>query len=331
VSLLERLKRRIEAEGPITVADYMQACLHDPEYGYYATRPALGADFITAPLVSQIFGVLLGAWAADVWTRMGSPPRVRLVELGPGDGTMMTDVLRAARAAPGFSEAIEVVLVETSAPLRALQAEKLPQARWINEIGELDSVAPLIVLANEFLDCLPIEQFVRTPEGRRARCIGLSEDGGLAFMPDGDAVSECSPAVKVFAGELAGQIEAAGGAALFVDYAGDGQGDTLQALRRHLKEDPLASPGEADLTARVDFGAFLKAARRVRSFGPTSQGAFLAALGLELRAAALSQARPERAETIARQAARLAAPHQMGELFQVVCLASPGVVPPGFA
>ena len=331
MSLAERLKRRIVAEGPITIADYMQACLNDPEDGYYATRPALGADFITAPLVSQMFGELLGAWAAEVWAQMGAPTRVRLVELGPGDGTMMTDVLRAARAAPGFSEAFELVFVETSAPLRMLQAAKHPSARWIEEIGGLGSDAPLILLANEFLDCLPICQSVLTVDGLRERRIGLSPDGALAFTPDAGAVAESSPAVRAFGGEVAALIAAAAGAALFIDYAGDGEGDTLQAVRQHKKECALASPGEADLTVRVDFAAFLNAAHGVPAFGPVSQAAFLEALGLGARAAALVSANPGQADKIARQVERLTARDQMGELFQVVCLASPGLGPPGFA
>lgn len=330
MSLAERLKRRIAAEGPITVADYMWACLHDPEDGYYATRPGLGADFITAPLVSQMFGELLGVWAADVWVQMGGPERVRLVELGPGDGTMMTDVLRAARAAPGFFAAIEVVLMETSAPLRALQTRKHPAARWIRDVGELGADAPAIILANEFLDCLPIHQSVRTADGWRERRVGLAPNGAFAFTPEADGVVESSPAAMAFSGEVVGLIAAAGGAALFIDYAGDGLADTLQAVRRHKKEGALASPGEADLTVRVDFAAFLAAARGVPAFGPTRQRDFLKALGLEARAAALVRANPDQADKIGRQIERLTAPDQMGELFQVVCLASPGLQPPGF-
>ena len=331
MSLDERLKRRIAEQGPITVADYMQACLHDPEDGYYATRPALGGDFITAPLISQMFGELLGAWAADVWTQMGAPARLRLVELGPGDGTMMTDMLRAARAAPGFCEALELNFVETSAPLRALQAEKHPSARWFDELRELGSDAPVIILANEFLDCLPVCQSVRTAAGWRERRVGLSPSGALAFTPDAGRVVESSPTAKAFAGEVAGLIGAAGGAALFIDYAGDGRGDTLQAVRRHTKECALTSPGEADLTVRVDLAAFLNAARDVQAFGPTSQADFLTVLGLLARAATLARANPDQADRIARQVERLTALDQMGELFQVVCLAAPGLQPSGFA
>jgi SAM-dependent MidA family methyltransferase len=321
----------------------MDACLHDPEDGYYATRPGLGAagDFITAPHVSQIFGELLGAWAAEILRQMGAPARVRLVELGPGDGTMMGDVLRAARAAPGFSEAIELVLMETSAPLRARQAERLT-ARWIASLDEIGDDAPVIVLANEFLDCLPIRQAVKCADGWRERRVGLDTHGALAFVaaeardeiardaPEG-SIFEWSPALRAFGAEIGSLIGRTGGAALFIDYASEGFGDSLQALGRHEKEHPLRNPGLADLTAHVDFGALLAAAASVERHGPIGQGAFLKALGIEARAAALARANPSEAAKIGRQVARLTAPDQMGELFKVACIASPELTPPGFA
>jgi SAM-dependent MidA family methyltransferase len=325
----------------MTVGDYMQACLHDPEDGYYATRPALGAagDFITAPLVSQMFGELIAAWAADLWTQLGEPGRLRLVELGPGDGTLMSDVVRAARRWPGFAAAIELLLVETSPVLRARQAERVT-GRWIETLADLQPGPPVVILANEFLDCLPIEQAVCAGGVWRERRIGLAADGSLGFViaepvdwpadaaPEG-AVAERSPARARLAAEASGVVLASGGAALFIDYATDGRGDTLQALSGHRKVSPLAAPGAADLTASVDFTAFLAAAE-APGFGPVSQGAFLDRLGLEARAAALAAAHPERAAQIARQKARLAAPEAMGELFQVVALASAGLRPAGF-
>ena len=327
----------------MTVADYMEACLHDPADGYYATRPGLGeaGDFITAPHVSQMFGELLGAWAAEIWRRMGAPARVRLVELGPGDGTMMGDVLRAARAAPGFVEAIELVLLETSAPLRARQAERL-KARWIAGLDEIGDDAPVIILANEFLDCLPIRQAVKCADGWRERRVGVGPRGALIFTPGEPrdeialdappgSVLEWSPALRHFGAGIGDLIAGAGGAALFVDYGRDGPGDSLQALARHRREDPLLKPGFADLTAHVDFKALLAAAAPAATHGPVTQGAFLGALGIEARAAVLARANPDEAAKIGRQVARLTDPDQMGELFKVACVASPGLIPPGLA
>src|SRR5665213_2291557 len=189
MNLRERLIAGIAERGPMSVADYMTACLHDPCGGYYATRPRLGADgdFITAPHVSQMFGELLGLWAAEVWDQLGRPARARLVELGPGDGVMMTDILRAARTVPGFLAACEVWLMETSAPLRALQQTAMADTpvRWIESLDALPTDAPLIVLANEFLDCLPIDQAVLTAEGWMERRVGLDQTGGLAFQVAG--------------------------------------------------------------------------------------------------------------------------------------------------
>ncbi len=360
MNLRERLIAAIAEGGPMSVADYMTACLHDRDGGYYATRPRLGADgdFITAPHVSQMFGELLGLWAAEVWDRLGRPPCARLVELGPGDGTMMTDLLRAARAAPGFLASLEVWLVEKSAPLRALQKTTLAgtRIRWAKSLAAVPTDAPLIVLANEFLDCLPIRQATLTHEGWMERRVGLDAGGELAFsflpreageaargasLPrDGGgvrplgAIMEWSNDLTTFGQTIGDLIARAGGAALFIDYGREapGYGDTLQALRGHGKESPLAHPGEADLTAHVDFPAFLAAARRSGALAASirSQGDFLRALGIETRAAALAAARPDRAEVIGRQLARLTAADQMGDLFKVVCVHSPGLVPPGF-
>ncbi|HEV2363657.1 MAG TPA: SAM-dependent methyltransferase [Caulobacteraceae bacterium] len=356
MSLAERLKRRIAAEGPITVAAYMAACLGDPQHGYYARHPRLGAegDFITAPHVSQMFGEILGLWAAEVWRQLGSPSRVRLIELGPGDGTMLTDVLRAARAVPGFGNALDLRLIETSAPLRARQAEAVAsagaQAQWLEDLAPLArEKGPVVALANEFLDCLPIRQYVRAADGWCERRVGVS-GGALAFMltplPSGarapatangaaeGAVLEQSEPLAAFGAQIGALIAAKGGAALFVDYGRthfDGA-DTLQAVRLHRREDPLANPGEADLTAHADFAAFLEAAKAagVCCPPPMAQADFLHALGIETRAAALIAAQPARAELIGRQLERLTAPDQMGEIFKVACVHSPGLSPPPF-
>jgi SAM-dependent MidA family methyltransferase len=341
LSLSRRLIHRINAAGPITVAEYMDACLHDPRGGYYSTRPALGAagDFITAPLVSQMFGELLGAWAAEVWRRLGSPPKVQLVELGPGEGTMMSDVLRAAATWPGFKSAIDLVLVETSGPLKARQAERF-KARWIAGLDEIDGGVPAILLANEFLDCFTIRQAVRTDAGWCERRVGIGPAGDLEYVvgeprPEierdgrrGD-IFEWSPDLADLGARIAEISVRTGGAALFIDYAGDGLGDTLQALRRHRKVSPLGHPGQSDLTARVDFSAFLTAAAGARTFGPVGQATFLRRLGLEARAAALARAHPNRAAKIDRQVRRLVSSGQMGQLFQVAAITA-GLTPPGF-
>jgi NADH dehydrogenase [ubiquinone] 1 alpha subcomplex assembly factor 7 len=353
MSLATRLARDIAQAGPISVADYMDRCLHDPRGGYYATRPKLGGrgDFITAPHVSQMFGELLGLWAADVWERLGRPPRVRVVELGPGDGVMMTDILRAAKASPAFLAACEVWLVETSAPLVSLQASALSCApapiRWAQNLAAVPADAPLIVLANEFLDCLPIRQAVKTQGGWVERRVGVDRKGWLTFQsagwasPDGappdappGAIAEWSEDLAALGQAIGKLIHRASGAALFIDYGRDalGSGDTLQALRGHRKESPLARPGEADLTAHVDFAAFLAAARDAGALAAAivSQGDFLRALGIETRAAALAGVWPEKGALIGRQLARLIAPDQMGDLFKAACVHSPGVAPPGF-
>ena len=188
MSLLDRLKAQIAQDGPIGVPEFFTRCLHDPRDGYYATRPALGGleevsgDFITAPLVSQMFGELIGLWVIETWSRMGRPSPFRLVELGPGDGTLMSDLVRAGRLDPAFLAAAEVWLVEVSEPLKAKQAARLGDGpRWVSRLDEVPGGAPMILVANELLDCLPARQFVRTRTGWAERVIGLGEDGALAF------------------------------------------------------------------------------------------------------------------------------------------------------
>ncbi len=346
MNLKDRLAAEIAAEGPIDVAAFMTRCLHDPQHGYYATRPALGerGDFITAPLVSQMFGELIGLWLVETWRGLGAPARFVLAEAGPGDGTLVADLLRAARLEPAFLAAAELWLVETSAPLRALQAERLAGAapRWAGALGELPADAPLLLVANELLDCLPARQFQRTTSGWAERVVGLDPAGALAFGlrpapvqfgegPVG-AVVERSAAQEAFAAELADRLARKGGAALLIDYgrAVPGCGDTLQALAGHRKVAPLDAPGEADLTVHADFPAVLRAARGAGASGALlTQGEFLRRLGVEARAAALARARPDRAESIARQLDRLIAPAQMGELFKACALWN-GAPPPAF-
>lgn len=348
MSLLERIAGEIRRSGPLTVERYMDLCLNDPQAGYYATRPRLGeaGDFITAPHVSQMFGELVGLWAAETWAALGAPDRIILAEMGPGDGTMMGDVLRAARAAPAFAAAAEVWLAETSAPLREIQRGRLGNsARWAQRLGELPSDAPIILLANEVLDCLPIRQAVRVAGAWRERRVALDDGGALAFAagkpqelpgapddaPEG-AVFEWSPAVEALGREVGALVTRAGGAALFIDYGRDAPeaSDTLQALVGHRKRPPLTEPGEADLTAHADFPAFLAGARSAGAAVSriVSQGEFLRRLGVDVRADALARARPDRADVILRQLRRLTSAEGMGVLFKVAAVASPGVAPP---
>src|SRR5690348_5361621 len=307
------LAQRIRDAGPLGIDEYMAAALTDPEHGYYATRDPLGAegDFITAPEVSQMFGELVGLWCVDNWARMGRPEPVILSELGPGRGTLMADMLRAARIAPDFRRALRLHLVEASPVLRAAQATALNEAepRWHDSIATLPE-GPLLLVANEFLDALPIRQLVRKADGWHERRVTLDSDGALVFMldatPDGGAaipptlsgvapgsLCEVRPAATALAASLGRRLSRQGGVALFIDYghAASACDDTLQAVKGHRRHDVLAEPGTADLTAHVDFAAFAAAATAAgaRAWGPVTQGAFLVALGLATRAAALKE------------------------------------------
>ncbi|CAL1692577.1 hypothetical protein MMB232_02751 [Brevundimonas subvibrioides] len=355
MALKDRLAREIALTGPMTVADYVTRCLHDPTDGYYATRPALGegGDFITAPLISQMFGELIGLWAVETWQRLGAPERFRLVEVGPGDGTLMDDALRAARVVPGFLEACDLILIEPSGPLREVQARRLAQAdvspRWVRSLGQIDTDAPVLLIANEVLDCLPARQFVRTEGGWAERRVGVTDGGDLTFGLVGISggferpgfevepgqVIEASEQQAAFGRDLAAMLAEASGVALLIDYGRDrpGVGDTLQALRRHAKVDVLATPGEADVTQWADFPAVLEAAVRAGAdvTGCVGQGDFLRRLGIEARAERLSTGRPGAAPVIGRQLARLTAPDQMGDLFKAAAIFSPrSLSVPGF-
>lgn len=364
MSLKQRLAREIALTGPMTVADYVVRCLHDPTDGYYATRPALGegGDFITAPLVSQMFGELLGLWIVETWMRLGAPKRFRLVEVGPGDGTLMEDALRAmtgaARLAPGLLEACDLILIEPSAPLRDMQARRLASSdvspRWVASLDRIETDAPVILIANEVLDCMPARQFVRTADAPATnlwaeRRIGVTDDGELIFglvnmagasdSPDAmieiGQTWEISEQQAAFGRDLGRLIAETSGAALLIDYGRDRAeaGDTLQALKRHAKVDPLEAPGEADLTQWADFPLVLEAAVRAGAdvTGCRDQGDFLHALGIEARAERLAAARPDAAPVIARQLDRLTAPDQMGTLFKAAAIFSPHSLSiPGF-
>ncbi len=370
--LLPLLAARIRAQGPLGLPEYMALCLGHPRHGYYATRDPLGRDFVTAPEISQVFGELVGLWLVERWQALGSPARFRLVELGPGRGTLMADALRAARLVPAFGEAARLHLVESSPLLRRSQeaalAPLLPagrSARWhesIETLPEGDAKGgPLLLVANEFFDALPIRQYQRTEQGWAERQIGLAEDGRTLAWGLGPALPEAAlpglPAAepgelaelglagrrlaatlaRQLAGEGPGPIPKGGGWALILDYgyAPSRTGDTFQALQDGRPADPLAAPGRADLTAHVDFAALAAAAEAegAAARGPVEQGAFLEALGLAQRIEALSRAAArEQAEALAAGARRLAAPEAMGRLFKALALGPAGApAPPGFA
>ncbi|MGA0596338.1 class I SAM-dependent methyltransferase [Enterovirga sp. CN4-39] len=345
---LEReIRSIIAAEGPITVERFMALALGHPRFGYYPTRDPLGAagDFTTSPEISQMFGELLGLWAAETWSLMGRPPRVALVELGPGRGTLMADALRAARAMPGFPDALAIHLVETSPALRSAQERTLARSghpvAWHDRFETVPE-GPAIILANEFFDALPVRQFVRAERGWHERLVGLAQDDALAFglAPDPDAriripgnageVIEINEPALAIVGQLAGRLSRDGGAALVIDYGHlrTAPGDTLQAVRSHQFADPLADPGEADLTAHVDFEALARICTQAgtRLHGPTTQGEFLRTLGIEARANQLKRrASPGQAAAIDAASRRLTDPTQMGTLFKVMAFSHPGL------
>ena len=344
------LTERIHEGGPITVADFMAECLLHPVHGYYTTREPFGAagDFITAPEISQMFGELFGLALAQAWLDRGAPSPFTLAELGPGRGTLMADMLRATRSVPGFHAAARVVLVEASPRLRLRQAQMLAQfvqPSWINHIEELPQ-APLFLIANEFLDALPIRQFLRQSDGWHERLVGL-QAGQLAFglsdhlpqVPDtpafrdapiGSMVEHGLPARQSAAG-VAAIIDRHGGVSYWIDY-GDwrSRGDTLQALRGHAFDDPLAHPGEADLTAHVDFEALVPAGL---AHAYDTQGAVLNRLGIAARAERLARNFIGQAlENHHAAHRRLTDTEEMGSVFKVLALTSAGApLPPGFA
>ncbi len=355
--LLAALAQRIAADGPISVADYMAAALTDPEHGYYMGRDPLGAagDFVTAPEVSQMFGELIGLWCAEAWQSLGAPSRAALVELGPGRGTLMADALRAARRIPAFAAAVEVHLVEVSPALRARQQESLGDAgaRWHGELAGVPDL-PLLLIANEFFDALPVRQLVKRADGwgeRQVALAGPGEPPRLAFAaaaadpaldalvpaplrdaPPG-ALFEVAPAGQDLASAIARRLRRHGGAALVIDYGHEQSalGETLQAVRRHRRHDVLSEPGRADLTCHVDFAALARAARGEGAavHGPVAQGAFLERLGIAARAARLMEAAtPPQREDIRSALLRLTAADQMGALFKVLAITPQGAAPP---
>jgi len=348
MTLKQRIIRQIGLTGPVSVADYMAMCLFDPDAGYYTTREPFGreGDFITAPEVSQMFGELAGVWCVSAWQAMGSPAAFILCEMGPGRGTLMQDVLRTAlKLAPDFIAAAQIRMVEISPRLAQIQKETLAasglEIQWHAQFGDLPS-GPLVLLANELFDAIPVRQYVKSGGRFVDRIVTVDDGGNLAFAagsgsidtallpaghstaPDGSIV-EFAPARSALMQDIAERLHRARGAALLFDYGHlhQGFGDTLQALRSHKPVDVLDTPGEADLTSHVDFAMLAKAAR---SEGCTAnamtQGDFLIAMGLLDRAGALGRGKPAAfQEQIRADVERLAGPDQMGTLFKVLCIA----------
>jgi NADH dehydrogenase [ubiquinone] 1 alpha subcomplex assembly factor 7 len=350
------LRERIARDGPISVHDYMATCVADRDAGYYLTRQPIGkdGDFITAPEISQIFGELIGVWIAAIWQAMGEPRAVTVAELGPGRGTLLADALHAWRSVPKFLDSISIALIETSPVLRYTQRETLRDSpaplNWYQRIEDVPH-GPLIVIANEFIDALPLRQFVRHGGAWHERCVTSGERGAFVFcageaidpsaLPpllrdmeaaDG-AVAETRPAAAPLLSALAARAKQAPVAVLIADYGHDqsGLGETLQAVRRHRFADPLAMPGEVDLTTQVDFAALkgIAAGFGLAAYGPMPQGEFLLKLGLGARCDSLARnaTDAQRAALVA-GAARLADPRQMGLLFKMLVLQSSGLAPP---
>jgi len=353
----ERIASLIETSGPISVAQYMALCLFDPQAGYYMTREPFGrgGDFITAPEVSQMFGELIGVWSAGAWHALGRPDPFILCEIGPGRGTLMRDLLRVtSRVAPDLLRAARVAMMEASPRLTEAQrimlaASPVPIA-WHTRLDEI-APGPLVVIANELFDAIPVRQYVKIGGAFRERLVGLGTGGEFtfvagagsidpSFLPEGGreapegAIFEAAPGREAMMAEIASRIAARRGAALLIDYGHlvPGFGDTLQAIRRHRPEEVFASPGEADLTSHVDFAALSAAARAAGCrTAVKTQGRFLLEMGLLERAGRLGAGKSASAQDAIRaDVERLAGPGGMGELFKVLCVSDAATEVPPF-
>jgi NADH dehydrogenase [ubiquinone] 1 alpha subcomplex assembly factor 7 len=356
MSLKARIVALIEAQGPISVAQFMTLALHDPQSGYYATRDPFGADFVTAPEISQMFGEMLGLWCVQAWHDQGLK-HPRLVELGPGRGTLMADMLRAMQVAPELLDDLDVVMVEASPVLTGIQQARLANCgltpRWQAQFDDTLTDRPLLLVANEFFDAMPLRQYVRTERGWCERMV-TALNGELTFAlaptpvpptaipesrqaaPPG-GVYETAPSAAALAEDIARIITARGGAALMVDYGyGEAAGfaETLQAVGGNAFADLLAEPGEDDLSAHVDFAALAAAGKRggAAVFGPVTQGELLARLGIVERAEQLMKTNPDKTRDLLLAAERLIGPEQMGTLFKALAFLPPSATAPaGFA
>lgn len=346
--LIDRIKRHIQTNGPLPLAEYMHWCLADKTHGYYQTQNAFGrkGDFITAPEVSQMFGELIGVWLIKTWHTLGSPTPFSLIELGPGNGTLMNDILRAVRVDPEFLAGARVTLVETSERLVSKQRKKLSgfeNIEWQQSLDEAPSM-PSLIVANEFLDALPFRQYVKADGQWRENCVGLNDDGELSWVlgsgildPDSlptrhdkeseGAVFEISTVRETIVENIAHRLSEKGGAALLIDYghAKSGFGDTFQGISAHSHTDPLLNPGEADLTSHVDFEPLVSVAEKSGcvAMPVLTQGEFLLRLGLLERAGALGSGKSaDEQKRITLEAERLALPQEMGDLFKVLAVSS---------
>ncbi|MBL4756409.1 MAG: SAM-dependent methyltransferase [Rhizobiales bacterium] len=353
-TLKDKIRQLISDTGPLGIDAYMELCLTDPDFGYYVTRDPLGkpGDFITAPEISQMFGEVIGAWCAHMWVELGQPSEFALVEPGPGRGTLMHDILRTANLLPGFQEAARIILIEASPVLQAQQKSRLEafadKIEWQDEFSALPDM-PMILVANEFIDALPIRQLQRSPAGWSERGVSIDDDDNLAWIIldgpdleplvspslrqlDEDTIIEIAPQRNGIAAMIGHHLGQHAGVALIIDYGYDNvmPGDSFQAVKSHEFANPLEDPGNADLTAHVDFSSLAKAASAAggKVWGPLPQGTFLEQLGIVPRAEQIMAANPDRKERITRDLARLTASDQMGMLFKAMVIASPNLSAP---
>ena len=349
LSLVAYLRRLIKAGGPLTVARYMSEVLNNPKFGYYTARDpfGVGGDFTTAPEISQMFGEVIGAWCVDCWQRLGAPDPVLLVELGPGRGTLLSDLWRGVAVSPDFRSAVRLCLVEASPVLQARQQEQLsrlypsPAMEWHSRLADVPD-GPLLLIANEFFDALPVHQFVASENGWRERLVDCDPNQqemfryvlsarptpAMALLDNKNIITdtvEICPSGLSLAKDIAERVTRAGGAALIIDFVSESRSFSLQAVSGHRYHDALVAPGTADLACAVDFGALSEVARTAGGLvhGPLSQGAFLESLGIGARAARLAeQTDIEARRMIFSSLRRLIAPSLMGEIFQVMAITS---------
>ena len=348
MSIEDHLRKLIDICGPMDLGTYMETCLAHPKFGYYASRDPFGqeGDFVTAPEMSQIFGELIGAWVVDLWQRSGQPA-FTLLECGPGRGTLMADIMRAATKIPGFKDAADIHLVEMSSELRKKQQEALKEydVSWHEDLRNVPGDKPIICIANEFLDALPVRQLVKTDDGWLEKCVTIDDSHMLSyttrpaepeivqFLPEYSekaepgAVYEISPERLNWLLFFAQKIKGTTGIALFIDYGyyGKGAGDTFQAVKNHAYANPLDGPGTSDLTAHVDFAHISDVADQsyLSSYGPVTQKDFLARLGIELRAQTLKKDKDKQTQDkIDLDVHRLTHSDEMGTLFKVMAMAN---------